>query len=78
MFYTRTWHSNRQIFESDLIVVAEDNSQASGARHSQSVGASASISGVVVQSIEGPAKVIGTQHNSKCFYWIAISSILIF
>ena len=68
---------NRQTFESDLIVVAEDNLWADGARHSQSVGAGASIGGVVVQSVEGPAKVIGTV-NSKCFYWIAVSSILSF
>ena len=68
---------NRQTFESDWIVVAEDNLRAGGARHSQSTGAGASIGGVVVQSVEGPAKVIGTL-NSKCFYWIAVSSILIF
>ena len=68
---------NRQTFESDWIVVAENNSQAGGARHSQSVGADASIGGVVVQRVEGPAKVIGTL-NSKCFYWIAVPSILIF
>ena len=66
---------NRQTFESDWIVVVEDDSQAGGARHSQSVGAGSNIGGVVVQSVEGSAKVT---LNSKCFYWIAISSILIF
>ena len=58
---------NRQTFESDWIVVAEDNSQADDARHLLSVGADASISGVVMQKIEGQAQVIGTQH-SKCFF----------
>ena len=69
--------SNRQTFESDWIVVAEDNSQAGGARHSQSVGAGSNISGVVVQKIEGQAQVIGTQ-CSKYFYRIAVLKILIF
>ena len=58
---------NRQTFESDWIVVAENNSQADDARCLLSVGADVSISGVVTQRIEGRAQVIGTQH-SKCFF----------
>ena len=64
---------NWQTFKSDCFVVAEDNSQAGDARHSQSVGAGSIISGVVVQRIEAQAQV-----NCKCFYRIAVLKIPIF
>ena len=58
-----------------VLVVAEDNSQAGGARHLQSFGSIASIHGVTAQIIEGPVQVIGTQ-NSNCLYRPEVSTIL--
>ena len=61
---------NRQTFEFDLIVVAEDGSLAGGARYLISFGSHANISGVVVQKLKGHVQV-----NSRCLYRLAVSKI---
>ena len=52
-----------------VLVVAEDISQAGGARHLQSFG--------IRQNIEGQVQVIGT-HNSNCLYWLKVLKTPIF